>query len=87
MSISETFLLALLVIFTLPWAVWRLLGGRQTLPLVVVQIIGGILLGPGILGAALPDLYGTIFRPEVIAALRRGRRQGNPFRPSRPQSP
>jgi len=69
MSVSETFLLALLVIFALPWAVWRLLGGRQTLPLVVVQIVGGILLGPGILGTALPAVYGTVFRPEVVASL------------------
>ncbi|MBC7479114.1 MAG: cation:proton antiporter, partial [Pseudorhodobacter sp.] len=67
MSVSETFLLALLVIFALPWAVWRGLGGRQTLPLVVVQIVGGILLGPGILGTALPAVYATVFRPEVIA--------------------
>ncbi|MBC7477997.1 MAG: cation:proton antiporter, partial [Pseudorhodobacter sp.] len=53
----------------LPWAVWRGLGGRQTLPLVVVQIVGGILLGPGILGTPLPAVYATVFRPEVIAAL------------------
>ena len=69
MSVSETFLLALLVIFTLPWAVWRVLGGRQTVPLVVVQILGGILLGPGIFGAVLPGVYSALFRPEVIVAL------------------
>ena len=52
MSTSETFLLALLIIFSLPWAVWRMLGGTLTLPLVVVQIVAGILLGPGVLGTA-----------------------------------
>jgi Kef-type K+ transport system membrane component KefB len=34
-----------------------------------VQIIGGIVLGPGALGAVFPDYYATIFRPEVISAL------------------
>ena len=69
MSITETFLVALLIIFTLPWAVWRLAGGGVILPLVVVQIVGGILLGPGVLGAAFPDYYAAIFKPEVITAL------------------
>ena len=35
----------------------------------VVQIIAGILLGPGILGSAFPDAYAFIFRPEVIQSL------------------
>ena len=69
MSISETLLVALMIIFALPWLVWRLMGGSQSLPLVVVQIIGGILLGPGILGAALPDIHAAVFRPEVISAV------------------
>lgn len=69
MSINENLLLALLVIFTLPWAVWRLLGGRMTLPLVVVQIVGGILLGPGVLGALAPQVYAALFRVEVIGGI------------------
>ena len=69
MSAAEAYLLALLVIFALPWALWRLSGGGIRLPLVVVQIVGGILLGPGVLGALVPDLHGAIFRPEVIQAL------------------
>ena len=69
MTPTETFLLALLIIFALPWGLWRLLGGRLTLPLVVVQIIGGILLGPGVLGAVLPQVYDQVFQPGVITAL------------------
>ncbi len=69
MSISESLLLALLVIFTLPWAVWRAFGGTLTLPLVVVQIVGGILLGPGVLGALAPAVYGALFRGEVITGI------------------
>ena len=35
----------------------------------VVQIIGGILLGPGVLGAWLPQVYDQVFQPGVITAL------------------
>ena len=69
MSTAETFLLALLIIFSLPWLIWRLSGGTVMLPLVVVQIVAGILLGPGVMGLALPDLHEAIFRPDVILAL------------------
>ncbi|MBA4162844.1 MAG: cation/H(+) antiporter [Novosphingobium sp.] len=69
MTISEIFLIALLIIFAVPWLFWRLLRTDYWAPLVVVQIIGGILLGPGVLGAAFPDYYAFIFRPEVIGAL------------------
>ncbi|WP_439530084.1 cation:proton antiporter, partial [Pannonibacter sp.] len=67
--ITELFLMALLVIFTVPYLVWRLLGQRSWAPLVVVQIVGGILLGPGVLGAALPDVYTLVFTEKVITAL------------------
>ena len=69
MSTSEVFLLALLIIFTLPYLVWRLGRTDYYAPLVVVQIIGGILLGPGVLGAAFPDYYSFVFNPQVIGAL------------------
>ena len=69
MTLTETFLIAILVIFALPWMVWRLTGGGIMLPLVVVQIVGGILLGPGVLGALAPDTYAAVFKPEVITAL------------------
>ena len=66
---TEIYLLAMLIIFTLPYLVWRLGRTEYYAPLVVVQIIGGILLGPGVLGAAFPDYYNFIFKPEVITAL------------------
>ena len=68
MTPNETLLLALLVIFALPWAIWRL-WGKITLPLVVVQIVGGILLGPGVFGALAPEMHSQIFTPEVIGSL------------------
>ncbi|WP_037498372.1 cation:proton antiporter [Sphingomonas jaspsi] len=66
---TELFLIAMLVIFTVPWLVWRLLRTDNYAPLVVVQIVGGILLGPGVLGAVYPDLYKTVFTADVITAL------------------
>ena len=66
---SELFLVAMLVIFTVPWLAWRLLRTDRIAPLVVVQIVGGILLGPGVLGAAFPQAYQTVFTPDVITAL------------------
>jgi Kef-type K+ transport system membrane component KefB len=34
-----------------------------------VQIVTGIVLGPGVLGAALPDVHAFVFTPPVIASL------------------
>ena len=69
MSISENLLLAMVVIFALPWAIWRALGGTVVLPVVVVQIIAGVVLGPGVLGVWAPDIYHGLFRVEVIAGI------------------
>ena len=66
---TEVFLLAMLIIFTLPYLVWRLGRTEYYAPLVVVQIVAGILLGPGVLGATFPDYYSFVFRPEVVTAL------------------
>ena len=65
----EIFLIAMLIIFTVPYAVWRCLRTDHYAPLVVVQIIFGILLGPGVLGAVFPAYYAYVFRPDVIGAL------------------
>ena len=66
---TELFLIALIIIFGLPFLAWRLGRTDHYAPLVVVQIISGILLGPGVLGTAFPDYYATVFNPSVIAAL------------------
>jgi Kef-type K+ transport system membrane component KefB len=69
MNTTELFLVAMLIVFTVPYLVWRVGRTDYWAPLVVVQIIAGILLGPGVLGAALPGYYQTIFTPAVITAL------------------
>jgi Kef-type K+ transport system membrane component KefB len=68
-SVTEIFLIAVLIIFAVPYAVWRLGRTENYAPLVVVQIIGGILLGPGVLGAVYPDYYAFVFNPQVVMAL------------------
>jgi Kef-type K+ transport system membrane component KefB len=69
LTVNELYLLALLLVFTLPWLAWRLLRTDSFAPLVVVQIVGGILLGPGLLGAAFPQYYESLFPPAVIQNL------------------
>ncbi len=69
MPLTEIFLIAMLIIFTLPYLVWRIFRTDYFAPLVVVQIVGGILLGPGVLGAAFPDYYSFVFSKDVITAL------------------
>ena len=66
---SEIFLIALLLIFSVPYLIWRGLKTEYYAPLVVVQILCGILLGPGVLGAVFPAYYAFVFNPQVIGAL------------------
>ena len=66
---TELFLVAMVVIFAVPYLVWRVFRTDYWAPLVVVQIIAGILLGPGVLGKALPELHATLFNRDVILAL------------------
>ena len=69
MSTTEIFLIAMTLIFTLPYLIWRVGKTDYYAPLVVVQIIAGIVLGPGVLGAAFPDYYNFVFNPQVIQLL------------------
>ena len=68
-STAELFLIAMLIIFSVPYLVWRGLRTEYYAPLVVVQIIAGIMLGPGVLGAIFPDAHAAVFNPQVIEAL------------------
>ncbi|MCJ8191321.1 cation:proton antiporter [Sphingomicrobium aestuariivivum] len=69
MSEPTAFLLAMLAIYTLPWLLWRALGRRSWAPLVVVQIVGGVLAGPALLGAVVPSVHEAVFTPSVLGAL------------------
>ena len=69
MNTTEIFLIAMTIIFTVPWLIWRVGKTDYYAPLVVVQIITGILLGPGILGRFFPDYYAFVFTPTVVQSL------------------
>ena len=69
MSTTEVFLIAMIIIFAVPYAFWRLLRTDYWAPLVVVQIIAGIVLGPGVLGRLWPDYVHVVFAAPVVGAL------------------
>jgi Kef-type K+ transport system membrane component KefB len=66
---TELFLIAMVIIFAVPYLIWRLGRTDYFAPLVVVQIVTGILLGPGVLGAIFPEYYQFIFTKDVIQSL------------------
>lgn len=69
MTNTEIYLIAMAIIFTVPYLVWRVFKTDYYAPLVVVQIIAGILLGPGILGKIYPDYYAFVFSTPVVQSL------------------
>ena len=66
---TELFLIAMTIIMALPYLIWRLGRTDYWAPLVVVQIITGILLGPGVLGKWFPQYYQFVFTKDVVQAL------------------
>jgi len=69
MATTEIYLIAMLLIFAVPYLIWRLGNTDYWAPLVIVQIITGVLLGPGVLGKAYPEYYSFVFNPQVIQSL------------------
>ncbi|MES2272332.1 MAG: cation:proton antiporter [Pseudomonadota bacterium] len=69
MTTTETFLLALSLILGLPWLIWRVGRTDTYVPLVVIQIGLGVVMGPGIFGAIAPTVHAALFPQPVMAAL------------------
>lgn len=59
----------MMIILAVPYLIWRLGRTDRYAPLVVVQILTGIALGPGVLGEHYPTYYATVFSPQVIQFL------------------
>src|SRR3569833_969058 len=69
MDSIEAFLLAMCIVFTAPYLMWRLGKTDYYAPLGGVQIIAGILLGPGAFGTLHPEHYASVFTPSVFQSL------------------
>src|SRR5580765_1114139 len=63
------FIVQALVILVLPVAIWRVLRLGGAVPLVVVQILVGIALGPTLFGRLAPDTYHLFFNPATLTPL------------------
>ncbi|MFN7784669.1 MAG: hypothetical protein ACK5PG_18290 [Lysobacterales bacterium] len=66
---AALFLVAMALIFSVPCLIWRLGRTEYYAPLVFSADHRGVLVGPGALGAAFPEYYGFVLKPEVIATL------------------
>ena len=69
MTTTEIYLIAMAIIFTVPYLIWRVGNTDYYAPLVVVQILAGIVLGPGVLGQLFPDYYQFVFSAPVVQSL------------------
>src|SRR4029077_4074892 len=69
MTPSLNFLVLALAVVVLPVAALRFSGLKGLVPLVVVQILVGIALGPSVFGRLAPGLFQTFINPASLASL------------------
>ena len=69
MSPGLIFLVQALVVVALPVAILRFSRLKGRLPLVVVQIVVGLALGPSLFGRLAPDYYQLFFNQAGLAPL------------------
>lgn len=69
MSAAAQLLVQAALLIAGPWLLWRLFGLARIVPLAVLQIVTGVLLGPAILGRIAPAVQGAIFPPGATAAI------------------
>ncbi len=69
MTPSAIFLLQAFVIVAVPVALLRISGLKGLLPLVAVQIVVGIALGPSVFGRLAPDYFQTFAGPAALSSL------------------
>ena len=58
-----------LVLIVLPFAIWSIPLIRRAMPLVVVQIVAGVALGPSLLGRLAPEAATFLLPPSSLAGL------------------
>jgi Kef-type K+ transport system membrane component KefB len=69
MTFELIFLLESFVIVSVPFALSRALRLSGVVPLVVIQIVLGVVLGPSLLGRIAPQTYETLFNPSTLGLL------------------
>ncbi len=69
MTSGLIFLVQVLVVVVLPLVVLRVSGLKGLVPLVVVQILVGIALGPSLFGRLAPDVYQLFFNAQALSHL------------------
>jgi Kef-type K+ transport system membrane component KefB len=57
------------ILVGLPYLAWRYLGFRHIAPLAVVQVVGGLSLGPSILGRISPEIQQALFGKASLGSL------------------
>ncbi|MBF0609728.1 MAG: cation:proton antiporter [Magnetococcales bacterium] len=63
------FFIQSLLVVSLPYAAWRFGGLRRVMPLVVIQIVLGVLVGPSVLGHLAPDVWQLMFSTASLNGL------------------
>lgn len=66
---SEIYLFLIFGIFLIPYMIWRFFKTDKIAPLAVVQIVAGVVFGPGIFGHFFPNAYSTLFTQDTTKML------------------
>jgi Kef-type K+ transport system membrane component KefB len=70
MSFTQTFLVQCLLFIPLPYVLFAALKSRRVMPLAVLQVLVGVVMGPSLFGRLYPEFFAEIFRPDMVAPLR-----------------
>jgi Kef-type K+ transport system membrane component KefB len=68
-NLSELFLAATLLIYVVPYIIWKVFKTDNFVPLPIIQIISGLLLGPAVLGSLHPEFFNYLFTKDNINVL------------------
>lgn len=69
MSAASVFFLQALLVVGLPYLLWQVCRLRKLLPMVVVQVLAGIALGPTVFGKLNPEVWSMLFGPAQLSML------------------
>jgi Kef-type K+ transport system membrane component KefB len=70
MSFTQTFLVQCLLFVPLPYILFAALKSRRVMPLAVLQVLVGVVMGPSLFGRLYPEFFAEIFRPDMVSPLR-----------------